>query len=127
MYVCACMHNSYLYMCMYIYIYVCVCIHVYKHIYIYIHMSTSNPIPMRAHLAHVRHVRGGVAVTAAGAGELGHPGGLMRLKSGVRRCPFWFVSKFEGDSWLTWWFNQLPGKSIYFPKKDTYGGVSVTP
>ena len=30
------------------------------------------------------------------------------------RCPFcfFFGGKIEGDSWFTWWFNQLPGPSI---------------
>ena len=34
------------------------------------------------------------------------------------RCPFWLVlvEKSMGfDSWVTWWFNHLPGKSSYFP------------
>ena len=25
----------------------------------------------------------------------------------------WFVLKIEGDSWFTWWFNYLPGPSIF--------------
>ena len=40
------------------------------------------------------------------------------------RCPFYIVDLVEKsmgfDSWLSWWFNQLPGKPIYSPKKDTY-------
>ena len=32
-------------------------------------------------------------------------------------CPFWLFwsKKIDGDSWFTWWFNHLPGKSMYFP------------
>ena len=52
----------------------------------------------------------------------------------VRRCGVWdgtqmrkvsflggFGRKIDGDSWLTWWLNHLPGKPIYFPEKDAYG------
>ena len=33
-----------------------------------------------------------------------------------------FGRKIDGDSWFTCWFNHLPGKPIYFPKKDAYDG-----
>ena len=26
-----------------------------------------------------------------------------------------FFSAGDGDSWLTWWFNHLPGKPIFLP------------
>ena len=36
------------------------------------------------------------------------------------------VEKLRGfDSWFTWWLHQPPGKPIYFPKRDTYGGGGV--
>ena len=31
----------------------------------------------------------------------------------------WCVGQIEGDSWLTWWFNHLPGP-LFTKKKDTY-------
>ena len=31
-----------------------------------------------------------------------------------------FGRKIDGDSWFTGWFNHPPGKSIYFPEKDTW-------
>ena len=31
--------------------------------------------------------------------------------------PIWLKNR---GPWFTWWFNQLPGKPIYFPKKDNY-------
>ena len=42
--------------------------------------------------------------------------------SRFRRGPFWLIwlGKNRGPWWFTWWFNQLPGKPIYVPKKDTY-------
>ena len=46
----------------------------------------------------------------------------LRTWNRHHRCPFWLIwSKNRlGDSWFAWGFNQLPGKPIYFPKKDTY-------
>ena len=34
----------------------------------------------------------------------------------------WFGERIEGDSWFTWWFNHLPGPSI-FPKRKPMGCV----
>ena len=37
------------------------------------------------------------------------------------RCPFWLIwlKNRSGDSWVTWWFNQLPGISIDFKPRRT--------
>ena len=34
------------------------------------------------------------------------------------RCPLWLTWFKNRGPWFTWWFHQLPGKPIDFPKKD---------
>ena len=34
----------------------------------------------------------------------------------AHRCPFWLIGLKKRGRWFTWWFNQLPGPSI-FPKR----------
>ena len=41
----------------------------------------------------------------------------MAISAHAHRCPFWLIwFKIEGDSWFTWWFNQLPGPSMFNQK-----------
>ena len=46
------------------------------------------------------------------------------------RCfNFWLVLGRKnrlGDSWFTWWLNDLPGKPIYFPKRTPVTGRSAS-
>ena len=44
----------------------------------------------------------------------------MPEQAKAHRRPFWLFCSKNRWPWFTWWFNHPPGKSIYFPQKDTY-------
>ena len=41
----------------------------------------------------------------------------------LHKCPFWLVLLKHRGPWCTWWFNHLPGPSIF--QKDTYARLFV--
>ena len=63
------------------------------------------------------HKSGRSAKTGGFAFDL--PKELQPAGASKHRCPVWLLCQKNRWPWFTCWFNHLPGKSIYFPKKKT--------